>query len=230
MPVTAGHSYFTDKGDTAIITVRSRLRDTATKYGISFWQSEYSMLADGYREGKKGRIPAIDCALFLAKIIYHDLAVANATAWQFWNAWEPGRSDNDVRYCLLALNTNADNAAGDFAVTKNLWALGHYSRFIRPGMKRIIINRNDSLNHFMAAQDVMLSAFANKKDLVMVAVNYASGEKEIALQISGADKLKNIKQYITTAREEDNMRPEPMNTLKGIRLKPRSITTFVMER
>lgn len=228
--VVAGHSYFTDKGDTAIVTVRSRLRDTAVKYGISFWQSEYSMLGDGYKEGKSGRIPAMDCALFLAKIIHYDLAVANATAWQFWNAWEPGRPDVDVRYHLVVLKTNSTNTEGDFTVTKNLWALGHYSRFIRPGMKRIVTARSDGLNSTSTAQDVMLSAFAGKKELVIVAVNYTTLSRDIEVEALGVKKMKGIKQYITTASAEDNMKLYPLASLKNITLKPRSITTIVVKR
>lgn len=230
LPVIAGHSYFTDGGDSTLVAVRSRLRDTASKYGIAFWQSEYSLLGDGYKEGKAGRIPAMDCALFLAKVIHHDLTVANASAWQFWNAWEPGRPDVDTRYCLLSLKTNATNTEGDFTPTKNLWALGHYSRFIRPGMKRIITTRSDGLNEVRAAQDVMLSAFANQKELVVVAINYTAAAKEIALQVPGLKKAKGMKQYVTTESAEDNMKPYPLASLKAIPLKPRSITTVVVER
>src|SRR5947209_19001189 len=103
----AGHSYFTDNTDSSIVAVRSRLKDTLTKYKVSFWQSEYSLLGDGYKEGKKGRIPAKDCAALLAKMIYHHLVIANASPWQFRNAWVPGSVDSDTRYCLLALTSNA---------------------------------------------------------------------------------------------------------------------------
>lgn len=229
-PVIAGHGYFTDKGDTTIVSVRSRLRDTAAKYSVRFWQSEYCMLADGYKEGKRGRMPAMDCALFLAKLIYHDLAIANASAWQFWNAWEPGSADVDTRYYLLALQTNAANTEGDFVVTKNLWALGHFSRFIRPGMKRIIADRNDGLTELQAAQDLMLSAFADKKQVVVVGVNYSSSTKDIQLQMPGVRKIKRVKQYVTTVSAEDNMRRYPVTSVKKIQLKPRSITTVIVER
>lgn len=228
-PVIAGHSYFTDKGDSAIVKVRGDVRDTASKHNVSFWQSEYSMLADGYKEGKKGRIPAIDCALFLSKIIYHDLAVANASAWHLWNSWEPGPADFDTRYYLLALKNNEANTSGDFAITKNLWALGHYSRFIRPGMHRIITDRSDNLNDIQAARDVMLSAFANEKQIVVVAINYTQASREISLKISGTKKIKSIKQYVTTANAEDNMKPYPLNSINNITLQPRSIATVIIE-
>jgi len=230
LPVVAGHSYFTDKGDSSLVAVRSRLKDTAGQYGAPFWQSEYSMLADGYKEGKKGRIPAMDCALFLAKLIYYDLTVANAAAWQFWNAWEPGRADVDTRYYLLALKLNAANTDGNFTVTKNLWALGHYSRFVRPGMKRIVTVRSDGLDNRKVAQDVMLSAFSGEKELVVVAVNYTSAVKEVALELPGVKKLKRITQYMTTANENDNMKCSTLKTVSRLQLAPRSISTIVLYR
>ncbi len=228
-PVVAGHSYFTDSGDTTMVTVRQKLRDTAQKYKTSFWQSEYSMLGDGYKEGHKGPVNAMDCALFLAKIIYHDFAIANASAWHFWNAWEPGRADINTRYYLLALKNNADNTDGDFTITKNLWALGHYSRFIRPGMQRLITERSDALNDIQAAQNVMLSAFANNEETVVVVINYTGSAQEINLDIKQGKKIKAIKQYITTTLADDNMKPYPLGSLSNIWLKPRSISTIVLK-
>lgn len=191
-PVIAGHSYFTDLGDTTLVTVRKKLRDTAAKYKVPFWQSEYSMLGDGYKEGRPGRISGMDCALFLSKIIHHDLAVANASAWHFWNAWEPGRADINTRYYLLALQSNAANTEGDFTITKNLWALGHYSRFIRPGMQRVIINRSDTLNDIQAAKNVMVTAFTNDKEVVVVAINYTETLQKITLNVKGLKKIKSL--------------------------------------
>lgn len=231
LPVAAGHSYFTDKGDSAMISVRSRLRDTAEKYGVPFWQSEYSMLADGYKEGKTGRIPAIDCALFLAKIIHNDLSVANASAWQLWNAWEPSNAALDTRYCLLALKTNPANTDGDFTITKNLWAMGHFSRFIRPGMKRVVINRSDEGGpDYKPEQDVMVSAFANNKTVVVVAINYASAARSIDLQLPRSRRNQNRTRYLTTGEDKINMQPENIKTNQDLLLPPRSISTIVIPK
>ncbi len=229
-PVIAGHSYFTDLGDTTIVNVRSRVKEAAVQYKIPFWQSEYCMLGDGYKEGVKGKVNAMDCALFLSKIIYHDLAVANASAWHLWNAWEPGKPDFDTRYYLLALKKNKDNTAGDFYITKNLWALGHYSRFIRPGMRRIITERSDHKNDLQAAQDVMLSAFTNDKQVVVVAINYTKTSREVSLELPGVHQIKAIRQYVTTADNEENMKPCPIDSIKKVMLKPRSIVTLVIDQ
>jgi O-glycosyl hydrolase len=228
-PVVAGHSYFTDTNDSTIVLTRKRVKDTAAKYHVPFWQSEYSMLGNGYKEGATGRTSAMDCALFLAKIIYNDFVVGNATAWQLWNSWEPGNAEFDTRYFVLALKNIASNTEGDFAITKNLWALGHYSRFVRPGMQRIVITRSDNLDDIKAAKDVMVSAFASKKQLVIVAINYTKENKEIALDMPSVRKIKTMKQFVTTANAGDDMKQYPVADTKTMLLPSRSITTVVMD-
>jgi len=228
-PVIEGHSYFSDFSDTNIISVRQKIRDTAAKYNVPFWQSEYSMLSDGYKEGAKGKISSIDCALFLAKIIYHDLVISNASAWHFWNSFEPGSPEFDSRYNLIALKNNALNTEGDFTVTKNLWALGHFSRFIRPGMQRVITSRSDGFTNMQAAKDIMLVAFASKDQIVVTVINYSSQQRDINLALNGVKKIKSLRQYVTTGGADDNMKNYPIESIKKILLKPRSIATIVIE-
>ena len=187
------------------------------------------MLGDGYKEGSKERRSTMDCALFLAKMIHHDFTVANATAWHFWNAWEPGRAEAETRYNLIALRNIADPAKADYTVTKNLWALGHYSRFVRPGMQRIVTERNDGLSLLQQAQDIMLSAFANKTTATIVIINYTSSAKTIDLNLPGIKKLKQIQRYNTSAASGDDMKPSLLHSMKGIELQARSITTLVVE-
>jgi O-glycosyl hydrolase len=226
--VIEGHSYFTDHGDTAIINVRKKLNDTAMKYNVPFWQSEYSMLGDGYKEGSKERRSSMDCAMFLAKIIHHDFTIANATAWHFWNAWEPGRADMETRYNLIALKNIADHRNADYTVTKNLWALGHYSRFVQPGMHRIITERNDGLSVMQQAQDVMLSAFADENKLTVVIINYTSSTTTVSLKIPDVKKVKQVQRYNTSSKNGDDMKPSSIESINQVDLLPRSITTLVI--
>ena len=228
-PVVEGHSYFTDAGDTMIVSVRNKLKEAANKFKLPYWQSEYSLLGNGYKEGVRGRRTAMDCALFLAKVIYHDLTVANATAWHFWNSWEPGRADVESRYYLVALKNDSTNTSSDFAVTKNLWALGHFSRFIRPGMQRLLTSRSDGLNEIQAAKDLMVTAFTNGKKIIVVAVNYTTTDREINLKLLGLKKVKAIKQFVTTAKTGDNMTRYPLHSLEKISLQPRSLVTIQID-
>lgn len=228
--IAAGHSYFTEVGDSAMISIRKSLADTLKKYGVDYWQSEYSMLDDGYKEGVRGRIGAMDCALFLAKVIHTDLTVANAKAWQFWNAYEPGNAMWDTRYYLIALKPNMNFTDGDFTVTKNLWALGHYSLFIRPGMYRINLQRSNDPGLIKAARDVMVSAYSNTKDkTVLVAINYSRHEQVLKISMKNFKKVKAVRQYVTTAASEDNMKAYPVKNEKEILLPARSVNTVVIE-
>ena len=226
--LVAGHSYFTDAPDSNRIAIRQQLADTAKKYGVDFWQSEYCMLADGFREGTGSSRTAMDCALFLAKVIHSDLTIANATAWQYWNAYEPGKADMDTRYYLIALDPNGNN---NFSITKNLWALGHYSLFIRPGMHRLQVDRSDHSTVFQDAQQLMISAFAkDKNEIVVVAINYSNSEKKIAVKTAGDQKFRTITKYSTTGAADENMKASSIDLLKGnILLAPRSISTLVMK-
>jgi len=161
-------------------------------------------------------------------VIHSDLTIANATAWQYWNAYEPGKADMDTRYYLIALDPNGNN---NFSITKNLWALGHYSLFIRPGMYRLQVDRSDHSTVFQDAQQLMISAFAkDKNEIVVVAINYSNSEKKIAVKTADDQKFRTITKYSTTAAADENMKASSIDLLKGnILLAPRSISTFVMK-
>ncbi len=228
--IVAGHSYFTDSGDSSLINIRKNLADTAKQYGVNYWQSEYCMLGDGFKEGAKEKRSQMDCALFLAKVIHSDLVVGNATAWQFWNSFEPGKSDFDTRYYLIALSPDQDYKNGDFAVTKNLWALGHYSLFIRPGMQRLNIHRSDGATNIETAQKAMVSAFAGKDGkLIIVAVNYRNTSQQLVLELKPPKKIRKISVYLTTAEKGVSMRYSELKANDSIALPGRSITTLVID-
>ncbi|KQS32988.1 glycoside hydrolase [Dyadobacter sp. Leaf189] len=227
-----GHSYFTDKGDSARIATRQHVADTVRKYNVTFWQTEYSMLADGYKESKKGKIPAIDCALFLSKVIHDDLVYGNAAAWQLWNSWEPGSPDFDTRYYVIALNpSDKEYINGTVTATKNLWALGHYSRFVRPGMQRLNLTRNDNLTTVQIAQDVMVSAYASEKQIVLVAINYTENVRDLKLDLSGFKLKKGFESYTTTTEQGVDMQfGKGIDWKKGVRLPARGLVTVVLEK
>jgi O-glycosyl hydrolase len=221
--IIGGHSYFTDNGDSSRRVIREHVRDTAAKYGLQYWQTEYSMLADGYKEGHEGPRTAMDCALFLAKVIHDDFVYGNASAWQFWNSWEPGRADMDTRYYLVALHPK-DNSYKDGTVTavKNLWALGQYSRFVRPGMQRVMAESGDT--------SLLVSAFVSKKQVVLVCVNEGEEAKKISLDVKGR-KYKKVR-YYETSKDEDmsaHLVQAGNSENEQIELKKRSVVTVVME-
>ncbi len=188
------------------------------------------MLADGFMEGTKKNRSAMDCALFLAKVIHHDLVMGNATAWQYWNAYEQGKADSNTRYYLIALQPNEKFTDGSFTPTKNLWALGHYSLFVRPGMYRLNITRADKTDEIEDAKNLMISAYANDKGkLVIVAINYSLKEQHVQLNNEILKKKSRGKKYVTTALKDENLKIYNQEINKPVTLPARSITTIVYE-
>jgi len=224
--LVAGHSYFTESSDSVMTTTRKKLADTAKAYGVNFWQSEYSMLADGFRESSKERRSAMDCAIFLSKVIHSDLTVGNATAWQFWNSFEPGNAEFNTRYYLIALQPKPDFKDGEFTVTKNLWALGHYSRFITPGMIRISTKFIEVGN-----KNLLTTAFTNQAGkLVIVATNTGAEKTDLKLNIkNGIKKYKTVQTFLTTRAKEINMKPAVAKYQSPIELPGRSICTIILD-
>ncbi|MBN1360737.1 MAG: hypothetical protein JW993_09105 [Sedimentisphaerales bacterium] len=228
----AGHSYFTDNGDGQLLSTRRDLAQAIarTDQNLEYWQSEYCLLGNGYRDGRRGRPSEMDHALFLAKVIHHDLVVGQATAWHYWNAYEPGRASSP-RYYLIALTPDSDRRDGQFAATKCLWALGHYSRFVRPGMKRLVVARSDGLSDEQAAQQVMISAFADEQTgkAVVVIVNYRDADVTLDIDATGFPASASAQKpvvYTTSATSDENMKARPLDSLDSeVVCAPRSIMT-----
>lgn len=230
-PLIAGHSYFTDTPDTSLVNIRRNVKKEVEKYNVDFWQSEYSMLADGFREGKEGKISAMDCALFLSKVIHFDLTEANASAWQFWNSLEPGSPDFDTRYYFIALEPNEQHTDGNFYPAKTLWAMGHYSYFIKPGMQRVQLNTG--LTSESAAQKFMASAYKNPKndELVLVLVNYGDEELELEFKKAKIADYGTYEHYQTTENEKMNMKKVFEGSVPSqLRLSSKSISTVVLHK
>ncbi|TKC06578.1 beta-glycosidase [Pedobacter polaris] len=229
--IIAGHSYFTESNNKVLLETRKQLADTIKKYKLNFWQSEYSMLADGFREGQQGDRSPMDCALFLAKVIHSDLTVGNATAWQFWNAYEPGSAKRNTRYYLIALQPKPDFKNGEFTVTKNLWALGHYSRFVRPGMRRVL-TETIAEKESEAQKDLLVSAFKNENNqLVLVVINYGKIDIDVELAIKNAKRnYTTTTTYTTSAEEKVDMRLQSKKKSSDVmKIQARSIQTILVD-
>ncbi|PWS29284.1 beta-glycosidase [Pedobacter yonginense] len=228
----AGHSYFTEGNNDELLSTRQHLADTVKKYNIHFWQSEYSMLADGFKEGQKTDRTAMDCALFLSKVIHTDLTVGNATAWQFWNAYEPGSATMNTRYYLIALQPDPDFKNGNFTPTKNLWILGHFSRFVKPGMTRLSTeNKTDSKTR-SKDKNLLTAAFVDGAGkLVTVAINYGYVAQQVKIErMNTLHAYKKGTRYLTTSDEQVNLQPEKIDALNSQLLLPaRSISTIIFE-
>ncbi|HEX2673081.1 MAG TPA: hypothetical protein VHM25_19510, partial [Polyangiaceae bacterium] len=137
--------------------------------GKRVWVTEWS--TDAF----KAETP-LSSALLLARLIQTDLTTANVSAYVHW--W----------YKDLVDSNGLPN--------KNLWALGQFSRFIRPGAVRL-----DATTRI--GSDLLLAAFkdAAGAGLTLVAVNRGSADATFAIELDSGT-LGNVTSYRTSATED----------------------------
>ena len=89
--------------------------------------------------GGNGFDHTMKTALYVARIIHHDIVYARAESWQWWRA-----IGGDYKDGLIREYTTDDNFLdGRVEDSKLMWALGNYSRFIRPGAVRLSVSAFD---------------------------------------------------------------------------------------
>jgi hypothetical protein len=233
--VISGHSYFTTCPDNNMITTREQVANKArqTDPGLEVWQTEFGILGnicDQYSGGPRNT--GIDYGLYAAKVIHHDLTMANASSWQWWLAISPyNYSDALVYINDPSGNINAAGCKNDGQIleSKQLWAMGNYSRFIRPGMKRIQATADGVNTPMAAASSLMVSAYKDEvqKKLVVVIINPEQRQKEFQLTDTGntlklTGNLVNV--YITDA---GNNLKKSVASADKIKVAPRSVITLV---
>jgi O-glycosyl hydrolase len=193
----ASHSYWSDyykPGDDRLSRLRELLDENLKKYDplAKYWMTEYCILGDY----GPGRDLGIDPALYVARVIHFDLTKANAAAWQWWTAV------SKVDYKDGLIYTDFKNAGDEqnILTSKLLWALGNYSKFIRPGAERIALTGLDE----SAASELLGSAYVHEGEQTVTAVfvNNGDEDKHVQLSLKGLDKfssLKALESYITSA-------------------------------
>ncbi|SHH72558.1 glycoside hydrolase [Flavobacterium defluvii] len=236
--VILGHSYFTTWPiDKQVLSRKLIAASIKQNPGLKYWQSEYCILENpGENEipggSGGGRDLGMQTALFVARLIHNDIAVANAASWQWWTSI----TRVDYKDGLIYLDDGKSNGGtepnyvrndGEFHDSKLLWALGNYSLFVRPGMQRIDIpNQNEQ----DAANDVMLTAYKDvqNKKLIVVAVNCGKSAQKYKFELSkGTLKNNELTPYVTS--ENSNLKRNNVQKIDNLEIPARSVVTFVGE-
>jgi hypothetical protein len=136
----AGHAYWTVNPVSNMIEKRKELHEALGKKSLAYWQTEVCLMENIPDVGAQGRDLSMKTALFFARLIHHDMVVSNASAWHWWL----GISYADYKDGLIYIFPNKDKSDGTFEDSKLLWALGNYSRFIRPGAIRVDVTGTDT--------------------------------------------------------------------------------------
>lgn len=227
--LVAAHSYWTYDTWDWMRTVRSRARAAADAQNLRLWQTEWSMLGDAPSElanGNYDMATEMDIALYMSKIIHNDLTVANVTSWSYWTAMSVERYGQKNRFELIKTTPFGGAYSDDFTVggtveaTPNLWVLGNYSLFIRPGYQRVALNHEETKDFFGSA---WMSPEGNK--LVVVYTNM-NKQKGITLDASFGGLNPQIVQVYTTT-EKKHLKYARFNPNDRVFLAPASVTTIV---
>jgi O-glycosyl hydrolase len=207
----ASHSYYTCwPEDGRLVDWRRKLRAKLDEYpGLGYAMTEYCILIPNgswvpqkYRGYGNGRDLGIDPALWVARVIHYDLTVAEASDWQWWLAVSP----YDYKDGLVYVDKSV--ADGGYYESKMLWAMGNFSRFIRPGMTRVVVRRSDNATAEATVEDLMVSAYGKADDgtVVVVFVNRAYEDRPVKLDFPGAD-IRSLIPYVTrgNSNSRDNL-------------------------
>ncbi len=168
--------------------------------GKEFWQTEI------YDQGT-GDSNGMGSALRVVTKIHNSLTIANVNAWHYWWVYSGGQG----------------GLWNGSTVTKRLWIMGNYSRFVRPGYQRVSTSGS-------VPSGVLLSAFKNPNDgtVVVVAVNNNSSASSINVFISGAAPC-SVTPWVTSS--SDSLASKSAVSVSGARftysLGAQSVTTFV---
>lgn len=176
--------------------------------GLELWLTEVSDPQQDVPDSGMGS------ALRVARMIHADLTLGNVSAWHYW--WLLPRGDVE--------DTNAALADRSFELAKRAYALGHYSKFVRPGFIRV--GATDS-----SASLVFSTAFESPDAdrLVVVLSSDRSSEMEQEIRVSGSD-LGVAQVWVTDSNRELEL--EETVNVDGeslvVTIPPNSVVTVVL--
>jgi O-glycosyl hydrolase len=214
----AGHSYWTDTTTSGLIRSRRLLRAKLDEYpGMAYAMTEYAILCDTCSV----RDLSIDPALHIARTAHFDLTLTEASSWQWWLGVSPYRYTDGLVYIEYR------KGSGKFWESKMLWAMGNFSRFIRPGMTRVTTSRSDASGPLQNAAGLMVSSYVDAPHNIAVTVfiNGAQESKAVALDFQGMN-IDSLIPYVTSA-SADLAPYELLTPSDQIEIPARSIVTLV---
>jgi glucuronoarabinoxylan endo-1,4-beta-xylanase len=172
--------------------------------GKEFWQTEIY-------DTHPGEDPGMGSALRVHGLIHDALTKADMNAWHYWWVY-PATNDNGALW-----------DKGTSAPSKRLWVMGNFSRFVRPGFRRITTTGG-------APNGVLLSAYRDPDSgtVVVVAANTNGSATPLSLFVPGSAAC-SYTPWVTSA--SDSLAPRAAVAVAsgrlGFTLPAQSVTTLV---
>jgi len=180
--------------------------------GKRFWQTEVS--------GSGPYLPVgtgINNAMYYARMIHYDMIMAQTNAFLYWWLWT--NNINDENFPGALVQSDGD----DIIPALRLYAMGQYSRFIRPGWFRIECDPSP-----LPGRRVYSSAYVNpkSKEIAVVFINETITPLSISVDLTGAD-FDRLDIWRTSEKEQlKNIGGQKVSRNTIVELAPMSITTF----
>lgn len=221
------HSYDSDKTAQELKKERAPLAAILDKYGIEFHSSEFITLPSIRKKSdvfEKNNPSELGEALHLARVIHADLTLTPAVTWQNWKAIEVYNCGG--RGLINLFPKTEDITKGGYVLpSKLLWAMGNFSRFVRPGYKRVSMGGFEDV-----AQKTFGSAWISPDagTLVVVCENISFENAKVALKLPQEFSNASVSAYETSERMD--LAKIPVADKNKIDVAARSVTTFVFKK
>lgn len=164
---------------------------------------------------KGGRDYGMESALKLANEIMDDLTIGKVSSWQYWIAV----SKYNYRDGLVYVNDRART----FRPTKRLWAMGNFSKFIRPGFRRLETANN------LQGMKLLAALSPDERTLVLVVINNTERSVDLKIKFPVELKFNEFVSVETSERHDLSMSP-PRPPMDYYTFSPESITTVRLTR
>jgi O-glycosyl hydrolase len=221
----AGHSYYTTWPLSRLEQTRLSVKNEIASISdpVEFWMTEYCVLENNEEISGGGRDLSMKTALYVARVVFADLVLANANSWQWWLAISP----YDYKDGLVYTDYNKND--GQIFDSKTLWAFGNFSRFVKPGMKRVALTRSDGRGDGQTLDGLMASSFVSgdKSKTTIVLINY--GETSIPVKLALKDIASSgiLKIYLTDGKSENDLAFQGNFDLNEVyEMPPRAVVTI----
>jgi O-glycosyl hydrolase len=229
------HHTYDNPGDAA----RTTAMNIGRAAGKRTWASEICCFTGVGGGWSQGYDPTITGGLAISEKIYRDFGVSYDTAFHWWTALSPMLGCNPVGSpgCpnqanssgwsdgLLYYDPNyASNGNQALYLTKRYYALGQYSRFVRPGAVRHNVTG--------APAGVQVSAFDHNGAWTLVVNNLNTASTAVTVHFNAKSNVSAGAAYRTSASENLAAVPAPAvaNGAMTATLPARSVTTYVLNQ
>ncbi|WP_330308166.1 MULTISPECIES: glycoside hydrolase [unclassified Streptomyces] len=223
------HHTYNNPGDDQ----RAKIYETSKSVGKQSWSTEICCFGKGGTGWAQEYDPTIDGGLNLSSIIYKDFATAHDSAFQWWVALSEmigsdpyAKNDDGWNDGLIYYDPNyATNGNQTLYFTKRYYALGQYSKFVKPGAV--------AHNVTGAPSGVDVTSYDRKGKWVVVVNNHNTTDTALNLHFNSKTPGR-VAQAVRTSATEDWANVAGPSVGKdgqvSATLAARSITTYVFDQ